>query len=109
MTLTQPKNLRIDLPLEELAEICRRWKIERLEVFGSSLGGDFRSDSDIDLLYSAAADARWGWDIVDLRDELSRQLNRPVHLVCRAAIDRSANELKRRLILEQAQVIYARR
>jgi predicted nucleotidyltransferase len=109
MTLTKPDNLRFDLPLEGLADFCRRWKIERLEVFGSSLTNDFRPDSDVDFLYTAATDSRWGWDIVDLRDELSALVNRPVHLVSRHAIERSSNDIKRRLILDGAQVVYARR
>jgi uncharacterized protein len=108
MTLTQPSNLHVDLPLEGVAELCRRWKIDRLEVFGSSLRDDFRADSDIDLLYIAAPDALWGWNIVDLRDEFARLLGRPIHLISRLAIERSTNHLKRRLILDQAQVVYAR-
>lgn len=108
MTLAQPSNLRVDLPLEALAELCRRWKVDRLEVFGSSLRVDFSPGSDVDFLYTAAPDAQWGWDIVDLRDELSRLLKRPVHLVSRQAIEHSTNQIKRDLILGQAQVVYAR-
>ena len=108
MILTQPANLRIELPLQSVAELCERWKIDRLEVFGSVLRDDFRPDSDIDLLYTAGAEARWGWDIVDLRDEFSRMLHRPIHLVSRRAIEQSRNVIKRQLILDDAQVLYAR-
>lgn len=107
MILDQPRNLRIELPLGAIAELCRRWKIERLEIFGSALRDDFRPESDIDLLYTASAGARWGWDIVDLRDEFAQLLNRPIHLVSRRAIEASPNALKRRLILDEARVIYA--
>jgi predicted nucleotidyltransferase len=109
MTLAQPETLRLTLPLEELADVCRRWKIERLEVFGSSLRDDFGPDSDVDLLYTASPDARWGWDIVDLRDELAALLHRSVHLVSRSAIETSHNAIKRKLILDDARVIYAAR
>jgi predicted nucleotidyltransferase len=40
---------QIELPMDKIADFCRRWKIARLEVFGSVLRGDFRSDSDVDL------------------------------------------------------------
>jgi predicted nucleotidyltransferase len=35
---------------DALAELCRRRKIERLALFGSTLKGTARPDSDVDLL-----------------------------------------------------------
>lgn len=35
---------------EELTQFCRRQGIRRLAVFGSVLGNDFQSDSDVDVL-----------------------------------------------------------
>ena len=43
-------NLKMPLPIQQIAAFCRRWKIARLEVFGSVLRADFRPDSDVDLL-----------------------------------------------------------
>lgn len=41
----------IDEKLEEIAAACKRYRIERLFVFGSALREDFRpGESDIDLL-----------------------------------------------------------
>ncbi len=40
----------IDLPKEEIAAFCRRNQIRKLSLFGSILHGDFRPDSDVDLL-----------------------------------------------------------
>ena len=45
-----PATLRITLPLDVIADFCRRWRISRLEVFGSVLREDFRPDSDLDLV-----------------------------------------------------------
>ncbi len=42
----------LELPVEKIAGFCRRWKIARLEVFGSVLRDDFRPDSDMDFLYA---------------------------------------------------------
>ena len=40
----------IDLPKGKLAEFCKRNHIRKLSLFGSVLHGDFRPDSDVDLL-----------------------------------------------------------
>jgi hypothetical protein len=48
MTITE---LPIELDLEEIAAFCKQWHIAKLEIFGSVLRSDFRSDSDLDFLY----------------------------------------------------------
>ncbi len=35
---------------QRLDELCRRWKVKKLSLFGSRLKGTARPDSDIDLL-----------------------------------------------------------
>jgi uncharacterized protein len=42
----------------KLEEICRRYKIIRLALFGSTLKGTARPDSDVDLLVEFHPDAR---------------------------------------------------
>lgn len=37
---------------EELARLCKSLKIQRMNVFGSVVTGQFKEDSDIDLLIS---------------------------------------------------------
>ena len=49
MTITE---LPIELDLEEIAAFCKQWHIAKLEIFGSVLRSDFRSDSDLDFLYT---------------------------------------------------------
>jgi predicted nucleotidyltransferase len=41
---------RIPIPDEEIGLFCRRNRIRRLSLFGSVLRGDFRADSDVDVL-----------------------------------------------------------
>ena len=99
---------RIELPADKLAEFCRRWKVAELAVFGSVLGPDFKSDSDVDMLVTFGADARWSLlDHVRMQDELSDLLGRKVDLVSRKGIERSRNYIRRRAILETSEVIYA--
>jgi uncharacterized protein len=43
-------NPTVTIPKEELAALCRRWRIRWLALFGSVLTDRFRPDSDIDLL-----------------------------------------------------------
>jgi predicted nucleotidyltransferase len=106
-SLAKPRELRVDLPLEAIAGLCRIWHILRLEVFGSALREDFGSKSDIDLLYTFAADARIGWDIVSVAEDFERLLGRPVDLISRQAVERSSNWIRRREILNSAKTIYA--
>jgi len=40
----------VRLPKAEIGEICRRYRVKELSVFGSAARGELRPDSDIDLL-----------------------------------------------------------
>jgi predicted nucleotidyltransferase len=97
----------IDIPKEQVADFCRRWKIIELALFGSVLRDDFRPDSDVDVLVTFAPDAQWSlFDHVDMEDELRQILRRPVDLVNRRGIERSRNPSRRKAILESARVVH---
>ena len=99
----------IDLPNEALAEYCRRWRITKLEVFGSVLRDDFGPDSDIDFLVTFDPATRLSlFDLVDAQDELAALIGRPVDLVEREPIERSRNWMRRRMILGSTKTIYVR-
>jgi predicted nucleotidyltransferase len=89
--------------LDRIAEICQRYGVARLEVFGSVGRGEERPDSDVDVLYELAPGARLGWEIEDLADELSAVLGRPVDLVSRRAL----HERLRDAMLAEAKLLYA--
>ncbi len=98
----------MQLPQDKIAEFCQRWQITELALFGSILHQNFRPDSDIDILITFAPDARWSlFDHVDMEDELQALLGRPVDLLTRKSIERSQNYLRRKAILDSAEVIYA--
>jgi len=92
------------LPEAEIAEICRRYKVKELAVFGSAARGEMRPDSDIDLLVEFLPDAN-----IDLLQhfaaerELAELLGRKVDLVSK----RGLREILREEVLSQARVIYA--
>jgi predicted nucleotidyltransferase len=52
--MCQMKVKNIDIPMDKIADFCRRWNIAELALFGSVLREDFRPDSDIDVLVSCA-------------------------------------------------------
>ena len=99
--------LPIELPTEALADYCRRWKISKLEVFGSILRDDFGPDSDVDFLVTFDSDVRLSlFDLIDAEEELARIVGRPVDLVERGPIEKSKNWMRRRMILGGAETIY---
>lgn len=86
-----------------LAEVCQRYGIGKLMVFGSVARGEAMPASDVDVLYELLPGRRLGWEIEDLADELAEVFGRPVDLV-------SASALHPRLrpdALREARSLYA--
>ena len=72
------------------------------------LRDDFGPESDIDVLVSFLPEAEHGLlDLVAMEEELGRLHGRKVDLVSRRGIERSRNYIRRRAILDSAEVIYA--
>jgi uncharacterized protein len=98
--------LTFPLPMDAIQQFCRRWKIRELALFGSVLRTDFRPDSDIDVLVTFHDDAEWGLlDHMQMQQELATLLHRPIDLVSKRALERSANWVRREAILNTAQVL----
>ncbi|HYN21349.1 MAG TPA: nucleotidyltransferase family protein [Thermoanaerobaculia bacterium] len=97
--------MEIAINRDQLAGFCRRWKIQELALFGSVLRGDFRPDSDVDVLVTFEPDAPWTlWDLSRMRDQLKELFGREVDLVEKKAL---RNPFRRRAILADQRVIYA--
>ena len=102
--------MNIQIPKEQIADFCRKWRIVELSLFGSVLRDDFRSDSDVDVLVSFSHDADWSLlDHMAMEEEASAIFGRKVDLVSRKAIERSENYIRRKAILETAQPYYVTR
>lgn len=99
--------MRIEVPdgidVERLDEVCRRYGIATLLVFGSVARGEPTPSSDMDLLYELRPGARLGWEIEDLADELAEVFGRPVDLVARTAL----HPMLRGAVLDEARPVYA--
>lgn len=74
----------------EIAELCRRFHVRRLDVFGSAARAtDFdptRSDVDLLVSYLPGHVPDIG-EYLDLRDALADRLGRPVDLVMENAVE----------------------
>ncbi len=98
----------ISLPIDGVREICRRYDVAELSIFGSVLRDDFRSDSDVDFLVIFQNDdyGPWASKLMDMERDLSRLLGRKVDLVSRRAVEKSENYIRRGQILTSREVVY---
>jgi predicted nucleotidyltransferase len=94
----------IAVPNQHVADLCRRYQVRGLALFGSVLRDDFRSDSDVDVLVDFEPAAQVGFiTLARLQRELSDLLGRPVDLVPRTGL----KPVIRNQVLASAEEIYA--
>jgi len=88
----------------KLTDVCRRYRVRELSIFGSAARGEMRPDSDVDLLVEFLPDSEI--DLVDyagLMLDLSRLLGRKADLVSKDAL----KPLLRASVLQEARLLYA--
>lgn len=93
----------VEIPHDRIAELCRRYRIRKLALFGSVLSDDFGPDSDVDVLVEFEPGHTPGFGFVTIQDELSTLLGRKVDL-------NTANNLSRYFrdeVVRDAEVLYA--
>ncbi len=96
---------RLDIPMDVLAALCRRYSVRELALFGSVLRDDFREDSDIDVLVEFEPDARVSFFTLSaLKEELERLLGRSVDIGPRDSL----KPLIRDAVLASRRVVYQR-
>lgn len=86
-----------------VGELCDRYGIAELAMFGSRARGDSAPESDLDLLYTLAPGRHLGFAINQLEDELSDLIGCRVDLVSKASLHR----MIRQDVLAESQVLYA--
>ena len=95
---------RIEIPKEKITGFCKRNHIRKLSLFGSVLHGNFRPDSDIDLLVEFDPDHIPGFlKLAHMERELSEIIGEKVDL-------RTPQELSKYFrdeVLSEAEVQYA--
>jgi predicted nucleotidyltransferase len=94
----------ISVDERRLAEICARYGVRELSLFGSAVRGEMGTDSDIDLLVVFDESSKVGLITFGrLQSELAELFGRPVDLVPRDGLKRAL----RSEVLSQARTLYA--
>ena len=97
----------IDQHRAELAELCRRYRVLSLSVFGSAVRDDFdpeRSDYDFLVDFQALQPGQYADAYFGLLESLERLLGRPVDLVVGSAIK---NPYFRQSVEQTRALLYA--
>lgn len=96
----------VALPLAEIGDLCRRYQVAELSLFGSAIRDGFRSESDLDMLVLFEPGVRIGFlKFAALQRELEALLGRRVDLVPK----RGLKPIIREEVLASARVLYASR
>ena len=99
--------MKLTLPHDEIAAFCRKWNVSEFALFGSVLRDDFRPDSDVDVLLTFAPESRISlFDFPDMKEELETIFARKVDVLSRRGVEQSRNWIRKKAILETAQVVY---
>lgn len=90
---------------QKIIEICRKYQISEISLFGSQVRGDFSERSDFDFLVMFHPEAKIGFlKLGRISSELEEIVHTKVDLVPKDALKPS---IKQR-ILAEAEIIYAR-
>ena len=93
----------IGVTIPVIEEICRRYQVRRLSVFGSAARGTLGPESDVDLLAEFEPGTVPGLEFFDLEAELSEKLGRKVDLNTPGFLSRYFREK----VIEEAETLYA--
>jgi predicted nucleotidyltransferase len=98
----------VSLPVDRIAEICRKYDVVELSVFGSVLREDFGPESDVDFLAVFRRDDYGPWmsKVQELERELGALVGREVDVVAKDSILQSENWIRKNHILSSAKVVY---
>jgi predicted nucleotidyltransferase len=96
----------MNIDKNKIAVFCKKWKIQELAIFGSFIRDDFNDQSDIDVLITFLPRVTWGFEIAELREELSLIFNRKIDLLNKRSLELSKNSYKKDEILKSCKVIY---
>jgi uncharacterized protein len=98
--------IQLQIPHKELEAFCRKHRIQKLAFFGSVLREDFKPTSDVDVLVEFENGYTPGLSFYALPDELKKILGRNVDVLTFKGVKTSRNPIRRKAILESAQVYY---
>ena len=90
-----------------LRRFCEKYRIERLEIFGSAARGEAGPGSDVDLLVTLDESSPVSVaELLEMAGEAEEVVGRPVDFVLRRSLEKSPNRFAREHILSTAVCVY---
>ena len=103
-----PQTQHPRVPKDQIARFCQQWHVVEFALFGSFLRDDFNEGSDVDVLVSFDPSVVYSFkQIAAMQDELEDIFGRSVDLLDKHAVEQSPNYIRRKAIIDSAEVIYA--
>ncbi len=88
---------------QKIVEICQKYQISELSLFGSQVRGDFSAKSDFDFLVEFDTEARIDFfDLEEIQEELEKIVQTKVDLVPKNGL----KKLIRQQVLAEAETVY---
>lgn len=98
---------RLGITPAQLAAFCQKWHVAELSFFGAILQDDLMTNGDVDVLVTYLPTAKRGqFEKIRMKADLESLLGNNVDLVSKVAITQSSNWLRRKNILNSAEVFY---
>lgn len=98
----------IDISDDAIQQLCRKYGVQELSVFGSVLRDDFGPESDVDFLVVFKENdlGPWMGKLSDFERDLTQLLGRKADVVLKGGVESSENYIRRKHILNSARVVY---
>lgn len=96
----------LKIPRERLAELCRKYGVKKLSLFGSAARNEMTAESDVDVLVEFEPDSKTSlFDLPAMQEELSALFaNRKVDIATPEILE---NPFRRKAILPDLKTLYA--
>ncbi|MDR2719069.1 MAG: nucleotidyltransferase domain-containing protein [Treponema sp.] len=104
-TIEKMQKNGIFLDYNDIVILCKKYGVNELSIFGSSIRDDFTQNSDVDILVSFGKTSEITlFDIMDLEKEFSQVFKRNVDIVEKESLK---NPIRKNRILSTREIIYA--
>ena len=103
-TLEKMQKNGITVCYEDIVDLCNKYRIKELSIFGSAIRDDFHDQSDIDILVSYINIHKKSLDdFINIEHDFYQLLQRKSHIV---EIEAIKNPIRREDILAEREIVY---
>jgi len=104
-TIDKLRKNGVSINYNDVEILCKKYSIQELSIFGSSIRGDFTKNSDVDILVSFNENSKITlFDIIELENEFACLFERDVDIVEKESLK---NPIRKEKILSSREIIYA--